>query len=260
MRILIIVIGMLICPFVSVAQTVKTRTVTHQQLLWLRYTNRLELNPHWFLYTDLSERRLLFPDAQHQMLGRITAQYRWRENWAAGVGFAYSRQSPNDPRAANKLVVPELRPHIEAVNRQPLGERVMLSQRYRLEYRFFKNVEDEELASGFNSYLRFRYKLEVNFWLRKKPNELGAVVWKLADEVMLNAGKEIVLNVFDQNRLSTSLQVQAFRNIAFELNYIRAFQQRNSGYDFFNRDIFRLAIHHQWKLKKETGHKGLKEQ
>ena len=70
------------------------------------------------------------------------------------------------------------------------------------------------------------------------------------DEIMFNAGKNIIYNTFDQNRIYSALQVGFNDNLAIELGYLKSFQQRVNGIDYFNRNIIRLSIFHKINLKK----------
>lgn len=58
---------------------------------------------------------------------------------------------------------------------------------------------------------------------------------------MINAGKTIVYNQFDQNRLTTNVEVGLGKTLSAELGYIRFHQQRKSGHEFFNRDTLRFT-------------------
>ena len=102
------------------------------------------------------------------------------------------------------------------------------------------------IVSGTTFFWRFRYRIQgdYDFW-RKKKKYLKAIVY---DELMINAGKEVVNNVFDQNRIYVGLQYGINSSLALELGYLNSFQQRASGFDYFNRNIIRLGIYHKLKI------------
>ena len=81
--------------------------------------------------------------------------------------------------------------------------------------------------------------------MEKNSRYLKTIVY---EEILLNAGKSIVKNTFDQNRVYAALQYGINPKIAIELGYLNSFQQRSSGIDFYNRDIIRLSIFHKLKL------------
>ena len=142
---------------------------------------------------------------------------------------------------------PEIRPHQEiTLYHAPFG-RLKISHRYKAEERFFLKSTPEEQVD-FN--WRFRYKLEAQWPLQPEKKGAGAVLLRAYDEIMVNAGKNIVYNVFDQNRVYGSVQVGLSNQWAVEVAYIHWFQQRPSGTQFYNRNIARLTLTHTLTLTK----------
>lgn len=186
---------------------------------------------------------LLKPFAQHQFVTR-THLHRvlGNSNWEASAGACLFLQSPNDPLANNKLMIPELRPHVEMLYRQNF-KKWSIEHRYRSEARFFHNVNaiKTDLTEGFNfGNFRFRYRIQANFQLLQfgKSSQLR---FKIADEIHLNAGKKIVVNVFDQNRISADVVWVFNPALQVEFGYMNWFQQTATG-SFFNRNIVRLGF------------------
>lgn len=123
-------------------------------------------------------------------------------------------------------------------------------QRFKVEARFFHQTENNELVGGYQfSNFRMRYQLGLDIPLIKKQ-DAEKLILKIKDEVMFNFGKNIVKNVFDQNRIYISLNYPMNKNLAFEAGYLNWFQQRPSGTDFYNRDIIRFSVFHKINLKK----------
>ncbi|WP_162054054.1 DUF2490 domain-containing protein [Pontibacter pamirensis] len=224
------------------------KQVTQQQLVWYAYNNTLEFSPKWLLITEVHERRYMNPDAQHQFVTRSHLNYALGKGWNASAGFTYFLQSPQDPHAANKLVVPELRPHIQFDYKQSFSK-LLIGHRYRIEKRFFRNIEDGELAEGYNTNYRFRYRLGLEYQLATihgLPLKL-----KLNDEIHINAGERINYNRFDQNRIYVGLNYAIHKNVAFEAGYLKWYQQRASGNQYFSRDIISFSVYHKIDLKKK---------
>jgi hypothetical protein len=65
---------------------------------------------------------------------------------------------------------------------------------------------------------------------------------------MVNAGDKIIYNQFDQNRVYAGIEQGLNKKFTIELGYLHWYQQRASGYQFFDRDIIRLTIYHKIKL------------
>lgn len=224
------------------------KNIIHQQLVWFAYTNSLEINPRFTIVTEIHERRYYQPDAQHQFALRGRVHYTLNNNWDIAVCFAYFLQSPNEPRSTSTLVIPELRPHVDLNYKQAL-KHLSLLHRYRIEDRFFRNTSKNELVSGYNSNWRFRYMFTAEIPLIKFKNE-GGIKLKIGDEIFVNAGKNIVNNTFDHNRIFIALTYAPVKSIIIEAGYLNWFQQRSTGVDYYDRDILRFSISQKIKLYK----------
>lgn len=220
------------------------RSITSQGILWLDYSNRLKLDEHWQIHTDLSLRRFVFPDRLHQaILPRVHVQYKLEGNAEVGAGTTLFLQAlPQDGRKEVDQIRPELRPHQTFYISQKFGK-TSINHRYQVEERFFLRTNEHE--PQFN--LRFRYRLQVQIPLNRTTSALPLAL-NLSDEIMLNAGQEIIYNLFDQNRIYAGIRFQFSKTIATEAGYMNWFQQRSSGTDFYNRHIARLAITHTLNL------------
>ncbi len=226
------------------------KQITNQQLAWFAFFQTTEFNSKWFLTAEVQERTFIQPTKQHQFLTRAHVHYRLGNGWDAGLGFTYFLQSPQDPNSESTLVVPEYRPHLEFNYRQNNG-RLTITHRYKAEWRFFTQVENGELAPGTWDYFRFRYRLGAEYRLYANAQGAHALKLKVSDEIMVNAGGIIILNTFDQNRFSAGLNYQITPQLAVEASYINWFQQRVSGYQYYNRNIIRLGITYKISMHHE---------
>ncbi len=211
-------------------------------MVWFSYFNTYQFNDRWFLVSEIHERRFVNPGKQHQLVFRTNIHRVLGDGWDASAGFTYFLQSPHDPYSTSDLMVPELRPHIQVDHKQRLSKRLSLSHRYRVEYRFFRNTADGQLSGGFNTSIRFRYRFGVDFLLltiSDRPLKL-----KVSDEIHLQAGKNIISNPFDQNRIYAGLNYSLTEKLQLEAGYMNWFQQRSSGTAFYDRDILRLTVNH----------------
>jgi hypothetical protein len=162
-----------------------------------------------------------------------------------GAGVAYFSVATQVPEQTFDFDIPEYRIQQDITWKQNLGK-IILSHRFQVEERIFSNANEDGLLSGTTFFWRFRYRLqgEYNFW--KKENQyLKAIVY---DELMINTGQHVVENTFDQNRIFAALQYGINKNITFELGYLKSFQQRANGVDYFDRDIIRFTFFHKMSL------------
>jgi hypothetical protein len=233
-----------ICANTTLAQQ---KEITYQSLYWTRYYNQLTINKNWIWHNEIENRRFFENNRQHHLIMHSHLHYKFLPNIDAALGFTYSRQSPQDPNSVSELVVPEFRPFQEVNITQKLSKRVLLAQRFRLDERFIHKNNSQELADGYDFNFRFRYRLQLNLTLGNM--EANKAILKIANEVMLNGGEKIVLNVFDQNRVSAAVEYNITKKIGVELGLIHWYQQRNTGYQFFSRNILRLTVYHRLKFK-----------
>ena len=225
------------------------KNVENQQLLWYGYYNKLQINKNWVLNSEVQERHFYQPLVQHQLVFRTNLDRRILDDINVSLGFVVFLQSPNDPESESTLMVPELRTDF-GFNAKKKYKYFNVNQRFKVEARFFHQTENNELVGGYQfSNFRMRYQLGLNIPLIKKQ-DAEKLILKIKDEVMFNFGKNIVKNVFDQNRIYIGLNYPMNKNLAFEAGYLNWFQQRPSGTDFYNRDIIRFSVFHTINLKK----------
>ena len=225
------------------------KNVDNQQLLWYGYYNKLQINQNWVLNSEVQERHFYQPLVQHQLVFRTNLDRRILDDINVSLGFVVFLQSPNDPESESTLMVPELRTDF-GFNAKKKYKYFNVNQRFKVEARFFHQTENNELVGGYQfSNFRMRYQLGLDIPLIKKQ-DAEKLILKIKDEVMFNFGKNIVKNVFDQNRIYIGLNYPMNKNLAFEAGYLNWFQQRPSGTDFYNRDIIRFSVFHTINLKK----------
>lgn len=233
------------CAFLY-AQTEKN--VDHQSLLWTRYYNQLSINDKWSLHSEFDNRIFINPVEQNLYEFRVQGRYKINKELELGIGYAYFSVATQVPEVTYDFRIPENRGQQDITWKKDLGN-FTLNQRFQVEERFFHNANKVELLAGTTFFWRFRYRLqgEYSFW-KKEKQYLKAIVY---DELMINAGKNIVNNTFDQNRIYVALQYGVNKNIALELGYLNSFQQRASGVDYFDRDIIRFTFFHKINLHKK---------
>lgn len=234
----------LACSFLN-AQT--TKNVDHQSLLWTRYYNLLNITNKWSLHSEFDNRVFLNSLEQNLSLIRVQGRYKINSEIEIGAGYVYFSVSTQDPQLTYSFNVPEYRGQQDIIWKQDIGKFV-IGQRFQVEERFFHNADKVELLQGTTFFWRFRYRLQGEYNIWKKDNQyLKAII---NDELMINGGKNVAKNTFDQNRIYAALQYGVNKKIALEIGYLNSFQQRASGVDYFNRDIIRFTLFHKINLCK----------
>jgi hypothetical protein len=168
------------------------KTVSNQNLYWLRYFNQLSFNTKHSLHTEIEDRRFFEGNKQHHFIMHSRFNTKVYPNTEVNFGLTYSRQSPQDPSSKATLVVPEIRPNQEITYNNTISKNLSLQQRFRIDERFIRKNDGVTLLDGNNFSLRFRYRLMLAY----KFNSELPLTLKLANELMINNGKQIVYNQY----------------------------------------------------------------
>ena len=222
------------------------KNTTNQELIWYGYFTTFKISEKWNIQSDIQERHFLNPLAQHQFVIRAHLHRQLGKSaWESSLGMCLFLQSPNNPNSTNRLIVPELRPHIEFSYKHKINK-IIFDHRIRTEARFYHNTNalNTELENGYDfGNIRMRYRIQITIPLVKLKNERFLKL-KFGDEIHFNAANSVSDNAFDQNRIFAGLNFDVFQNLSFEIGYLNWYQQRPND-DFYNRNILRFSIHHK---------------
>lgn len=232
--------------FFTTLQAAGIETIKQKQC-WYDFTETIKVHPRWSVVVNLSERHSVNPTAQTQAVARIYFLHHFKSNWSAGTGYVQFWTWDG------KLAVPEMRPEQWLFYRQKFEKVKILSlvHRYKIEERFIHNVQGDKLAPGYTFTMRFRYRLGMELTLFTTGKNENPFKFLLSEEVMLNAGKSIVYNVFDQNRVTAGFAYRPIEGLTFSFNYMHLFRQRRSGIQFDEIHTFRFGIEHEFTIKQK---------
>jgi hypothetical protein len=233
--------------FVAVTLKAQTKQITHESFYWTRYYNQIAFGDRWTWHNEIDERRFFKNNEHLHIIAHSRVHYKILPKVELGAGFTYSLQKNKDPNLMSTLDIPELRPNQEISYSNSISKRWKLQQRFRIDERFFRKNDGHNLTDGYDFNFRFRYRMQAAFRINKEEIEKSTTL-KVADEIMLNTGKKIVYNTFDQNRIYAALEQGLSQSFSVELGYMYLYQQRPAAYHFFERDIIRLTIFQKIKL------------
>lgn len=228
------------------------RTKLKQTSLWFRYSTNISLPKEVKLKAELEHRLFVAPKVRtNQFYLRMIAEKHFSKNWYVGGGFVFFMNGANDARNESRMLVLEPRPFIDIGYKQTINDKFNISHRYRTELRPMRNVNSTytEIEDGYKSNVRFRYLVTLDGTVFKKEEQELHI--KAFNEVMLNAGKNIARNIFDQNRTSFGMQYNINKCIGLELAYIYWMQQQGNGDTFVSRHIVRFGLINNFTIKKK---------
>lgn len=235
---LLLIVGV-ISPFLS-AQNVKN--TDHQTLTWIRYYNIFPLSQKWAIHSEFDNRSFIHPIHQNLFVIRAQGRYRASKIVDLGGGIAYFNVNTQNPNTDPDFSIPEYRSQQDITFINDISK-ITFHNRFQLEERFIQKATNTELLHDFSFAYRFRYRLQstFNLWAKEKRSLKGTI----SDEILFNFGKDNKRNTFDQNRFYVALRYHINPNIGLELGYLKSYQRRSSGVDFYDRDIIRFTLYHR---------------
>src|SRR5262249_485691 len=122
---------------------------------------------------------------------------------------------------------------------------IRTTQRVRLEERFRRQILDQlKLGSRYNFNYRIRYNFTFATPLCKKGFQSHGFTFLLNDEILINFGKQIVYNYFDQNRFFIGFSYQTNKNDNLQFGYMNLFQQLSAGNQYKSINAARIFYFH----------------
>ena len=83
-------------------------------------------------------------------------------------------------------------------------------------------------------------------WNQNTPQEATVI----ADEILVQFGKEVVYNTFEQNRIFLGIKQNITPRLSFDFGYMNVYQQKSSGYQYDMNHTMRLFFYYNTGWKK----------
>ncbi|WP_232325849.1 DUF2490 domain-containing protein [Spirosoma montaniterrae] len=222
------------------------KTIQPRQQAWFGYLNQTRFSTHWGTWTDIHFRRTDFLDRASQNLYRVGLTYYVADQVRLTAGYAYIQSF-----LPTGTIRPEHRPWQQIWWAGRVG-RINATQWIRLEQRFNRRIQGDQLRDGYTFNWRFRYNLLVQMPLWGTPVvRPGVPNVVVQNELFVNAGKEITYNVFDQNRLFAGLSYPVNKHLLAQVGYMNQYVQLPAGNTFNNNHTLRLFIFHNLDFRKQ---------
>jgi hypothetical protein len=222
------------------------KKIVNADMVWLGYYNSVKINAKFSINSDFQARTR--NSQWNQFLGRTGVVYALSDRVFVLAGFAtFLYPQNNDVNLLRK----EWRPWEEIMFTDNIG-RLKIIHRFRLEERYNQQVTKNGLSDSYTFNYRFRYKLDLQYPLFRKDKTNGVFFVNIGNELMINAGKIIKYNYFDQNRTWLGLNFVLNQQFTFQLQYMRIWQQQSNGYTLENDNVLRFNIYHTINAKRKS--------
>lgn len=181
--------------FLSIAQN--DRLSDYNNTNWVQVFNTIRLDKKWSLHAEYQWRRESGLKNWQQSLLRVGVNRKLNENITAHFGYGWIETFPyGDFPIAPAGTFPEHRIYEQISIKQPF-KKFTLTHRFRIEQRWLGRVKpgtDREIEEWLFLH-RFRYQFRTQFAVSPKFYVVAA------DEIFIGAGKNVGINIFDQNRI-----------------------------------------------------------
>lgn len=224
----------------------------HQRNAWYNYFGNHPVGERWGLHLEGQWRREGAGERWMQLLLRQGVDFHANPSVTLTVGYGYIRTYPYGgyPAAA---MFPEHRIWQQTLVRHKVGRRVGMQHRYRLEQR---NIGEMRVAPAraperarWRYENRFRYLVRTDFRLTEKG---GRPDWYVAayDEMMVNFGRNVAANVFDQNRAYLALGKALNATTRVEAGYMNQIVQQRNGRIFEMNHTMMVSVLSSLRFRK----------
>jgi hypothetical protein len=215
--------------------------ITTKQQVWLGYMSSGMIAKKWSLWNDFH-----YVNNGGFFVARTGITYQLPQT-AITAGYALLLLPMNSSN--NKLARKEHRPWAQVVFSTPLAGNFSLTNRIRYDARFKQEAVDGKLTDNylFNHRLRFQTTVRKSLPKLKWGKQVPFV--NVGNEVLINIGKNIHYNTFDQYRFSFMVGVQK-GNIQYMTGYMQRYVL--SGYNK-TTDVFDYTANHSlaiWVIQK----------
>ena len=202
------------------------RVNDHNNTNWVQLflTKKLGAKTDWLI--EYQWRRTGGFTNWQQGLFRTAIQYRLSATVSMAAGYAEAETFPyGDYPIAGNGTFPEHRLFEQVVIKQPINK-LTFTNRFRIEQRWLgrRRPGDERKMDGWTFVHRFRYqcKLQVPLWTGRGQHVYAAA----ADELFIGAGKNLGVNIFDQNRIFLLAGYTLNKHITVEAGYFNQLLQQ----------------------------------
>ncbi|GAB4186977.1 MAG: hypothetical protein OHK0057_36430 [Thermoflexibacter sp.] len=231
---------------VAQASSPPTKIFTEQYRAWWGYMTTARISKKLSIWNDFHFVRQTFTVLRTGLMTHLTDN----TTFTAGYGYLILPISVND----NLLNRKEHRPWAQLQTSSPLHKNIQLTNRIRYDFRNVQKVGNGELSPEYISYHRLRFLVSFRYRFHKLKWKEATPFINLADEVLLNFGREILYNQFDQNRISLTMGIQ-FKNLVFQTGYMYRFVQQSAGNRFINNHLWIIWANHTINLMKKDTNK-----
>lgn len=227
---------------------------------WYTYFGNYRFSDRFSLHAEYQWRRTPVITKWQQSLLRVGLNYHWKPSILFRTGYAWAEtfaygQIPINSYGKN-FTEHRIFEMVQLSHQEGLFDfvhRFMLEQRWIGRYSSaLADIEDEYVRTN-----RVRYLFRTAYRLRQDARKFPVPYLAVYDEILIGFGKNVAVNIFDQNRFGFLVGARLNSNWALEGGYLNQIQQLSrwvSGQSVmhYNHGIILSAWHMvDWRKKKK---------
>jgi Protein of unknown function (DUF2490) len=234
----------LTASYFAKAQT--TRTFTDNNNGWFMYFGDHKVSSKWGVHLEAQLRRSDIIKTEQQLLLRPGINYYFNNQAFATVGYCYVHTGQYGGFPA-KSAFPENRFWEQIQVKNQVGY-VELINRFRLEQRYVNSPVPTAVGSsiyepGDAVYTnRFRMLNRISIPFKGKTIQDKSLYISAYDELFVNFGKKVTLNIFDQNRAYIALGYKIPKVGKLEIGYLNQLIFKGDGVKVENNRTLQVGL------------------
>ena len=238
------VIAFMIMPWNVNAQA-KPAEINNQVQAWVSINSTLRLYKKWGVIADLHMRRTDFLADPSFYFVRAGVNYWIKDNLTISLTYGHMWAAP---AKSGWKHYPEENRIAEQIQLSLKIGKVGLVNRLRNEQRWLQKIASDTFVHQYKFTNRVRYLLSINIPVFKNPQY---PLLSISDELLVQFGKEIVYNTFDQNRLFLGIKQPISKFLSFDFGYMLVYQKKASGYQYDMNNTLRLFFYYTPDCRKK---------
>jgi len=228
----------------ATAAQASSKTITRNTYSWVSINSNLFVSKKYFIMADVHVRENNFFASNSFVFGRLGLGYQINNNLSVAAGYGNLSATPTTAGWTTRADESRL---FEQVQVSSVFKKLKTVQKIRAEQRWQQVIVNDAKTGAQKFTNRLRYAVSFMYPVFKKEH-LPQLV--LADECMLQFGKSVVYNTFDQNRVFIGINQKITTHLSFDAGYMRIFQQKNNGSSYNKSDVCRLFFYYNLPYKK----------
>ncbi len=233
----------LLFPFLLFSQAHTQKEVNQQVQTWISLNTVTKFSEHWGIIADAHIRENGFFESNNFYFLRGGISYIPNKFVTITTGYAHMWLAPTKEGWSNYSN--ENRIYQQAQLTTKVGN-VSIVQRLRNEQRWQEKMANDEPTgeTRFTNRVRYLASFTIPIFNNKK---FPCLV--VSDELLIQFGKEVIYNTFDQNRLFIGIKQNITPQLSYDLGYMNVYQEKYSGYQYDMNHTIRLFFYLNSSLK-----------